>query len=963
MNAKYLPDESASRVLLRRQVRSANDVSDISLNSNSNDSDDVDNNEDNDDDSSSSTDLDTLERKIVHREQEIIWKQEEEKRKREQKLAEELRKQEEKRIKEERKKQEKLEKEERKRLEQIEKEILKQEELERKRQEKIEKEERKRQKKIIKQLEKLEKESTEIEESSESIGKDQSLELDDIGKIYIYEKYGLSPFSTDLEKKAAVNRFLREELGLNINSTKSERRQAIVAVINNKLLKENETSRNFKNYVINHVTATDIQRTEAKLEKKIIKLENERALLNNITLPWVTEAQENIQETRIFLQALQSLSNLFSSWISGDSQSTFTTVSDNSIPNGSETSSTIAASSNNESATITVNVDQITIIQSSSSNITPTGTEGSVESSISASAEPSTGSSNSTDNTFVTTESLNPSGGASTTTTTSVSSTVTEINQIAGSGDASTSENNELSSSDSTLTSFTDLIQITSQEPSNIALPNNGSATNDSQNLGTPTESQGTVSTTVADKSESSVNIDATQITFAPTSEIVIPGDNPFVNTTSDTPVTATSTQISTGSDITTSSAISMSIINVTESSISGTEVTLNSADSSVSGVSDLNSTTQAPIGLVNTSKQNNPTTSSDIATNTVIITDSLTTGSLIIASSPANELTGSVNDVTSGSVTTTSVSTNSDSLSVTELLSSSNSISGHEIISSTKPTVTDGEPSVTTVISIPVDSLSPVDILATVSTDVSSSTIEISTPASVQSNLSGISSTKGNTSVNNVTETIKDSNEISMTSTTKDSLSTILNVIDAFITTTTSGSDIVSTSASEATLIVGDNKADISTIPNQATVVADPINTSGSTTFESVTGPVATGSSDVNTIMAESATTTLSYSSSSSDVTISQEPQTIVNPQIVTEAIKLDGTTTVILDNSYSTNTVSETLVPETILTTENSALKQTPTEINTPETNIMYTERTEPHVVVIPGEAGARIIDVQPQ
>lgn len=345
-SAKYLPDEDSSRSLRTRSERSIeNETNDSEQNESNESDDDKDDDEDNDSfELKTQKEIKKLQMKYAEEQRKLEAKREKEERKREEQVEKEQRKREkfEAKIKEEeRKLQEKLEKEQRKQQEKLEKEELK-------RAEKKAREELKRQEKIRKQIEKQGK--TTLESATKSVDSTESeedLDFEDIWRNYIYQKYGLTESSTDLEKDAAINRYIQEELSLNANSTKNEYRQAVLQLVKSKLLESNSSS-GFHNYLVSHVNAVHIQKLQTDLETKIAELENDTALLQNVSLPWAPEARQAIAEEKSILTLIaQYLSDIVPSWIIGGKP--VSSISVSSSPTSDTSSSSI---SNTESSNI-----------------------------------------------------------------------------------------------------------------------------------------------------------------------------------------------------------------------------------------------------------------------------------------------------------------------------------------------------------------------------------------------------------------------------------------------------------------------------------------------------------------------------------------------------------------------------------------------------------------------------------
>ncbi|CAK1586891.1 unnamed protein product [Parnassius mnemosyne] len=321
VSAKYLPGSDNSNQLLNRYKRSDSEESKVSSEDNNSNSNDDDNDDDDDKDGGDvilqekfkkeqSKRLIKLEKsrlKLLEKQEKEKRKREEEQRKLEEKIAKELRKEEEKRRKEEHRREEKLEKERRKL-----------EEAERKLQEKHLKNERKLQEKTEEQLKKIEENTFKMQEADVNIsGLDSgdSIELQDFWKNHIYSKYGITEFNTNLEKTAALRRYMQEELGLKANSTASERRQAVLNLINSKLQTTSEQNE-LQNQLINYITKVGVQKIRANLEKEIEELKNKTETLNNVNLPWVPVAKQNIADQVLFLGTVKEiLSNILPNWL------------------------------------------------------------------------------------------------------------------------------------------------------------------------------------------------------------------------------------------------------------------------------------------------------------------------------------------------------------------------------------------------------------------------------------------------------------------------------------------------------------------------------------------------------------------------------------------------------------------------------------------------------------------------
>ncbi|XP_013148087.1 PREDICTED: myb-like protein X [Papilio polytes] len=319
VSAKYLPEEwgNADQYLSRFKRFDLGD-SDTS-------SEDDDKFNSKDDDSENSTDetdvreqskritnLERMRQKLLEKQEKERLKQEEAQRKIEERIAKELQKEEEKRQKEQRKWEEKLEKE-RKKLE----------EEQRKIQEKIVENERKRQETIKKEMEELEKNEQEKQErdSSSSNNDDSdndSIELEDIWKIHIYSKYGITEENTNVEKKTALRKYMQEELGLNANSTQSERRQAVLRFIQSELQKVPNINI-LRSQFIDYINYVGVQKIKTKLEGDIEKLKNKTETLDNVNFTWVPIAKQNLAEQVSFLETLkQFLSSLLPNWFNGN---------------------------------------------------------------------------------------------------------------------------------------------------------------------------------------------------------------------------------------------------------------------------------------------------------------------------------------------------------------------------------------------------------------------------------------------------------------------------------------------------------------------------------------------------------------------------------------------------------------------------------------------------------------------
>ncbi|XP_050665683.1 putative uncharacterized protein DDB_G0282133 isoform X1 [Leptidea sinapis] len=342
VTAKYLPDDSEPNGLLLRIKRSDSEESNSS--SERKDDNDSDDNED-----SRERKLKEREEKRREKEEKLRHKIQEREHKEREKAEERLRKQEEhqkklqeKRLKEEHKEEERKEKEEKKLNEKLEKERQKQEERQRKLEEKSLKEEQKRQEKLKKRLEEIRKEAIERESDTDDslleTEEENSVEFEDVWRNHIYMKYGLTLASTRLEKQAALDRYLQEELGLPPNSTKSERRRAILQLIQTKLQNDVAEREALRKQFLSHVNAITLQKLRKSLDEDIEELNNKTELLKNITLPWAAPVQQTLEEKRTLLQTIsQFLSSLIPNWF-GENQQNNKPIVDNTASNGAASS-------------------------------------------------------------------------------------------------------------------------------------------------------------------------------------------------------------------------------------------------------------------------------------------------------------------------------------------------------------------------------------------------------------------------------------------------------------------------------------------------------------------------------------------------------------------------------------------------------------------------------------------------
>ncbi|CAG9788683.1 unnamed protein product [Diatraea saccharalis] len=323
VSAKYLPNEvETRRSLLWHSDNSESNESEAT----------VERDEDEDDNDNNSLEKKLLEeeekrhKKELERQEKLRRKEKEKNLKlqeEEQKLAEKLRREEEKRenerrkheekiIERQRKVQEKMEREQRKQQERLEKERLKQEERERKLQEK--------EKRELEKLQEKAQSDTDVI-SEESLEENDSLDLEDVWKNYVYEKYGLNSNSTKLEKKSVLNKYFQEELGLSGNSTKGEYRQAVIKLIQSNVQSDVASQNALRKYILSHVNAIGIQQLQGELERKLEKINNKTNLLNNVNLPSVQVSHQYLEEKRTLLQAVsQFLSSLLPNWISSETQ-------------------------------------------------------------------------------------------------------------------------------------------------------------------------------------------------------------------------------------------------------------------------------------------------------------------------------------------------------------------------------------------------------------------------------------------------------------------------------------------------------------------------------------------------------------------------------------------------------------------------------------------------------------------
>ncbi|CAG4955921.1 unnamed protein product [Parnassius apollo] len=321
VSAKYLPDSNDPNQLLNRYKRSDTEESVMSSKDNDSNSNDDDNDGDDNEDvgevilqekfrKEQSKRLIKLEKsrlKLLEKQEKEQRKREEEQRKLEDKIAKELRKEEENRRKEEQRREEKLEKERRKL-----------EEKERKLQEKHLKNERKLQEKTEKQMKEIEGNMFKIQKVNVNVSEldsDDSIKLGDFWKNHIYSKYGITEFNTNLEKLAALRRYMQEELGLKANSTANERRQAVLNLINRKL--QTISQRNeLHNQLVNYITKVGVQKIRVNLEKDIEELKNKTEVLNNVNLPWVTVAKQDFADHLLFLETVKELlSKILPDWL------------------------------------------------------------------------------------------------------------------------------------------------------------------------------------------------------------------------------------------------------------------------------------------------------------------------------------------------------------------------------------------------------------------------------------------------------------------------------------------------------------------------------------------------------------------------------------------------------------------------------------------------------------------------
>lgn len=311
VSAKYLPDESNNfKQLLSRHKRS--DSEDSFDDSNSNETGD-DSDEETKEQSKVQARIEKMRLKLLEIQEKEKRKQEEAQRKIEEKIAKELKKEEEKRVKEEEKRQKELQKRE----EKLEKERKKLEEEQQKIRERVLKNEQKRQKTLQKQLEEREKNRLKLQEDdniSLEFDTDESSDLEDFWKNYIYSKYGINESDSDLEKKTVLRRYMHEELGLNVNSTTSERRQAVFRLVESKLQTVSDQYA-LQSKLIDFVNRVGVQKIRAQLEKEIEELNNKTDILNNVNLPWVSVAKEQFEEQLTFLQTIKEfLSSILPNW-------------------------------------------------------------------------------------------------------------------------------------------------------------------------------------------------------------------------------------------------------------------------------------------------------------------------------------------------------------------------------------------------------------------------------------------------------------------------------------------------------------------------------------------------------------------------------------------------------------------------------------------------------------------------
>ncbi|XP_014360148.2 myb-like protein X [Papilio machaon] len=363
VSAKYLPEEwENSGQLLSRFKRFDLGDSDTS----SEDDDESDSKNDDSDNSRDETyvkeqskhiaNLEKMRQKLLEKQEKERLKQEEAQRKIEEKIAKELQKEEEKRQKEQRKWEEKLEKE-RKKLEDEQRKI----------QEKIQENERKRQENLQKEMEEVESNSN---TSKDDDSDDDSIELEDIWKTHIYSKYGITEENTNVEKKAALRKYMQEQLGLNANSTQSERRQAVLRFIQSELQKVPNINI-LRSQFIDYINYVGVQKIQTKLEGDIEKLKNKTETLNNVNLTWVPIAKQNLAEQVSFLETIkQFLSNLLPNW--------FDANTDNQQQGVSVTNADSIISLDSGTLTQQTNDANPTDAISTNSNVSPSNTEGNV---------------------------------------------------------------------------------------------------------------------------------------------------------------------------------------------------------------------------------------------------------------------------------------------------------------------------------------------------------------------------------------------------------------------------------------------------------------------------------------------------------------------------------------------------------------------------------------------------------
>ncbi|MBM7643543.1 mucin-binding protein [Streptococcus loxodontisalivarius] len=612
---------------------------------------------------------------------------------------------------------------------------------------------------------------------------------------------------------------------------------------------------------------------------------------------------------------ISSTATRTSATTSATSAVTETPTTTSQVTTSTLTSETPVTSATSQvSSTTTATSTAATTSETSVVTETPTTTSQTTTTSL-TSETPVTSTTSQTTTSSLTSEtpvtSATSQASSATTTSQTTTSTLTSETPVSSATSQASSTTTGTSTNSSTSATTSSETSVVTERPTTTSQTTTSSLTSETPVTSTTSQVSSattTTSTTATTSSETSV-VTETPTTTSQTTTSSLTSETPVTSTTSQASSTTSATSATTGTSATTSAT---SVATETPTTTSQTTSSLTSETPVTSTTSQTSSTTSATSATTGTSAT---TSATSVATETPTTT-SQTTSSLT-SETPVTSTTSTTSQ-TSSTTTTTSTTTGT-SVSSSTATSTSATTSATSAVTETPTTTSQTVTSATT--ETPTTTSQTTTSSLTSETPVTSATTGTSTSSSTAISTSTTTSSSAAVSTS---ATTSETSVVTETPTTTSQTTTTSLTSETPVTSATSQASSTTTSSTSATTGITTTATTSAAATSSSATSSE---TSVVTETPTTTSQTATSSSTATSTSSTSATTSATSVATETPTTTSQTTSSLTSETPVTSTTSQTSSTTTTTSTTTGTSVSSSTATSTSATTSATSAVTETPT------------------------------------